>query len=361
MIVTIVGAGNAGYSHACHLVRNGHNVRLLKTSYAMHEESFKKVLAKGGIFCIDDAISEKRYFAEVDMVTRDENKAIPGADVVFVLTQSLQHENISKRIAPLFENNQMVIIVPGYMGSIYFKRHCRKEGVIFAEGESTAIDARIIEDGVVKILFRNVRNALSFLPARNKMLGVQIAGQLFDTYQYTRKHIIESALHNPNLIVHTIGTIMSANRIEYSNGEFWMYKEAFTRSIWNLINDLDKEKNNILELLGCDRLNYLDACKFRNEIDLTKDSLEIFRSYSNSGPKGPESLNTRYIYEDVPMGLVLMNSIGRKFNVKTPICNSLINIANSLLQSNFYKEGRTLERLGLEHMTRDELIEYVTE
>jgi opine dehydrogenase len=153
---------------------------------------------------------------------------------------------------------------------------------------------------------------------------------------------------------------MSASRIEYSSGEFYLYREGFTPSIWNLVEALDNEKLNVLEFFGCDRLKYLDACKWRNEEDLTKDSLEVFKSYGNSGPKGPLTLNTRYIYEDVTMVLCLMSSIAKHFSIPTPICNSLINIACALLKRNFWTEGRTLEKLGLGNMNKQEIIDFIT-
>jgi opine dehydrogenase len=245
------------------------------------------------------------------------------------------------------------------MGSLLFRRKCLSRDVIFGEGESTVVDARIEEDGVVRLLFANVRNALAFLPSRKTNVGLAVASELFPTYCDTRKHIIESALHNPNLVVHTIGTIMSASRIEYSKGEFWMYKEAFTPSVWNLVCRLDKEKNDILQLFGCERLDYLDACKYRNEIDLSKNSLDVFRGYANSGPKGPLNLESRYICEDVPMGLCLMSSLGRAVGVATPTCDALVTIAGALLNRDFRKAGRTLENLGVGNVGRNDLLEYL--
>lgn len=360
MIVTVVGAGNAGYAYACKLVERGHRVRMLKTSRSLHEESFEWVVRNGGIYCIDETNGGKRHFARLDLVTRDAHEAIPGADVVIVLTQTLQHEELSRRISPLLQEGQMVLIVPGYMGSIYFRQHTTAPGVIFVEGESTAVDARIVEDGVVRILFMNVRNALAFLNRKDEAAGLQRAGELFYTYRYLRKNIIDSALHNPNLIVHTIGAIMSVSRIEYSNGEFWMYKEAFTPSIWKMICTLDNEKNRVLSHYGCDRLSYLDACRFRNEQDLTKDPLQIFQGYANSAPKGPSSPETRYILEDVPMGLCLMSSLAKTCGVDTPICDSLINIAGAILQRDFRREGRTVEQLGLANLSPEQIVQHIS-
>ena len=55
------------------------------------------------------------------------------------------------------------------------------------------------------------------------------------------------------------------------------------------------------------------------------DAKEIFFDYAlNSSPKGPNISNSRYIIEDVPQGLVLLESLGQLLNIKTPICTSLI-------------------------------------
>lgn len=359
MEIAIVGAGNAGCAYACHLASTGHDVRLLKTSRAMHEENFAEVVRQGGIHCVDHTADEARFFAPLKLVTRDAREALSGAQVVIVMTQSLQHETVADHMGPLLGNAQLVLVVPGYMGSLYFRRACRSKDVVFAEGESTALDCRIEEPGVVHILFRNVRNALAFLPGSRSKDGLHLAGQLFSTYRYTRKSIVESALYNPNLIVHTLGTVLSASRIEYSKGQFRMYAEAYSPSVWNVAEALDAEKNGILRAFGCEPFQYVDACKFRNEEDLAIDSMEVFRSYALSAPKGPASLNTRYVDEDVPMGLVLMSSLGKACGQATPVCDSLVHIAGALRQRDFWAAGRTLESLGLTGLTVGQIAKVV--
>lgn len=360
MKVTVVGSGNSGCAHAFKFKQQGHSVCLLKTSKGPHEDNFKYLRETQRLVGIDNPMKGVKSEVQLDMITRDIEKAISGADIIFVTVQTLYHDSVAKKIAPYFQDGQMAIIVPGYMGSLYFKQHCKSTDVVFVEGESTPFDARLIEPGVVNILFRNVRNALAFLPASKAEQCLARADQLVGCYKFLRKNIIESALHNPNLIVHTVGAIMSAGRIEYSGGEFWMYREAFTPSVLNLLYQLDNEKMKMLEVLGMEGIPYFDACKFRNEDDLSVDSLEVFRSYAREGgPKGPDTVNTRFIYEDVPMGLCLMNSIGKKFGIPTPICDSLINIASSLLGKDFWKEGRTLVSLGLGSMSAEKIIEYV--
>ena len=62
--------------------------------------------------------------------------------------------------------------------------------------------------------------------------------------------------------------------------------------------------------------------------------------------KGPVVVDSRYISEDVPQGLVLLETIAAKVDVATPICTSLINMASAALGRDLREEGRTIERLG---------------
>ena len=353
MTITVVGAGNAGCAHAAKLAEGGHAVRLLKTSHSLHEDHFARVQRDGKIDVIDDTSGGRTFSVRLDVVTRDVRAAVTGAEVVLVMTQTLYHECIARLLSPCLAVGTLVILLPGNMGAMYFRSIARQKGIMLAEGESTPYDARLEEGRWIRILFRNARNALGFMPVARASEGLGIAGRLFGTYRYSRSHILESAMHNPNLIVHPAGALLSASRIEYSRGDFRMYQEAFTPSVWRLIGRLDEEKNRILEFFGCPRLSYPDACRWRNEEDLRKEPLSVFEGYSRKAPVGPSDLNTRYIHEDVPMGLVLMSSIGKQFGLATPVADSLVNIACALTGVDFWASGRTLARLGLAGIDRD--------
>ncbi len=347
MNITIVGSGNSGCAHAFCLAKAGHKVSLLKTSHALHDANFETLKRQQGIYGIDNTQHGVREFVSLDCITRDPEEAFHNAEIVFVLTQSLQHEAISKLISPYIQNIQAICIVPGNMGSVFFRR-LLPGTVVVAEGESTVIDARIMTPGTVNILFRNVRNLIACNPATDNEKGLSILKSLFDTYYGCRTNVVESAMHNPNLIVHTIGTIMSASRIEYSGGDFWLYREGFSPSIWNMIRDLDLEKNKVIEAYSGVACDYIECCKFRNERDLSKDAKEVFDEYSiNGSPKGPSTIRNRYITEDVPNGLCLLESLAQQKGISTPIATSLINIASSLLKLDLRTNSRTISSLSL--------------
>ena len=356
MEVAILGTGNAGCAHAVKLYENGHNVRLIKTSSTLHGDNYNIIKKLKGINVIDNTTNGVRKFVPISMITKDIEKGINGADIVLIFTQTLQHEALAKRVSKYFIPGQIVVLIPGNMGSFYFANQSQP-GVIFAEGETTPYNARITMPGEVTISFKNVRNAVAFLKNKQNSHYLSKIDELFGEHKFLRSNVIESAMHNPNLIVHTVGTIMSASRIEFSKGQFWMYQEAFTDSIWNIIADLDEEKNRVIKAFDGEESSYLEACKWRNEENLTLDALDVFNSFAATSNIGPTNINTRYIYEDVPNGLCLLESLSKKIGIETPITSSLISLASSLSKVDYRSNARTVESLGLGNLTISEFKE----
>jgi opine dehydrogenase len=378
MRIAIIGAGNAGSACAFMAAEAGHKVRLLKTSNRItHDDHFEAMVSNKGIYCIDNtknghftdsADMAEKTFQPLELITRDPKAAIEGADVVMIFIQTTYHQALAEKIAKYFQDDQLVILVPGYAGSIFYSKLCDNKP-IFAEGESTPNDARVVEPGIVKVLFKNARNSLSFFPAAKTARGMSITANLFPAYNIdkknVRKHIFESALHNPNIIVHTVGLYVMYPMLEYCakhhpNEVPYMYRDALSTDMaWLMIEKLDAEKMAVLSALGCEPIPYLDACLFRNEEDLTQDPKAVFESYKISSPPGPYSFDNRYVTEDVPMGLVLLSSLGDKLGIAMPECNRLIEICGGILKRDFFVEGRTLDSLGLADMTKEELLQFL--
>lgn len=344
MKITVIGCGNSGLIHAAKLLENNHEVALLKTSNSVNDLFFDIIEKENGYNVKDETSGGRRFFVRPAFITKDVKRAVEFADVLMVTTTTSRHEHVAQLIAPYVRDGQMIVLVPGYMGSLIFKRFIHKE-VIYSEWETTAYNGRIVDSMYVRITFYNPRNAVSALPVSALPQVMDTLSQWFANTRYTRKHILESAMHNPNMIVHPIGIIFSASRIEHSGGEFWMYKEAFTDSVINVIRAFDKQKNLILNKFGCQSLDYFEAAKWRNEENLERDAMDVFRSFADSSNKGPASINHRYFHEDIPMGLGLFTSIGKIAGADTAIADSITTLASALINKNLRTDARTIQYL----------------
>lgn len=345
MRIAILGAGNAGCTVAGDLTKKGHEVTLIKTSDSLHNDNFNYLVEHNGEFTILEG--DEKTTVNIAKVTHDLAE-LSKNELVIIYIQTKYHEDLIKKASKYFIEGQMILINPGYLSTAYVKKYAKNVDLTIIEATSSFIDCRIMEPGVSKVGFRNVRNPIGVYPnsrTEDTLKKLEPLG-----YNLHAWNTVEVALHNPNLIVHTIGAIFSIPRIEKTNGDYCMYWEAFTPTVWKCLEQLDSEKMDVLEHLGLKRIAYVDACKFRNTLDTEVDGKEIFFWYAGmpTRAKGPTTVNHRYITEDVPEGLVMLETLGKHLNIATPICTALIEIASAALGVDFRKEGRSIERLGEE-------------
>lgn len=347
MNIAILGAGNAGCAVAADLSLKGHQVTLIKTSRSIHNDNYLYIKNHSNQIkiCENDNIREAKIYD----VSFDLSKIIDN-EIIIIYTQTSYHEQLIKKISKYIQDGQIIIINPGYLSTAFILKYCNGKDISIVEATSSFIDCRISDPGMVNVGFRNVRNPVGVYPHCNTDKVKQKLECLgFNLHYYST---VEVALHNPNLIVHTVGAIMSIPRIEKMKEEYCMYWEVWTPSVWNILEALDAEKMDILENLGFERLAYVDACKFRNTLDDVRDGKEIFMWYANmpTRAKGPSKVDSRYISEDVPQGLVMLEALGKWMGINTPVCTALIEIATAALQRDLRLEGRCIEVLGEDNL-----------
>lgn len=347
MRIAILGAGNTGCLLAADYSLRGHELTLIKTSSSLHDENFE-YLANGGAMTLDEFGDRKS--THISRATRDLS-AISAAELVIICTQTSFHERVIALAAPFLTDGQILLICPGYFSTAYVLRHCKGRDVIVAEAESAFIDGRIKEPGQCKVGFRNVRNPIGIYPQARLEYAREKLSRLGTPFVYLRS-TAEAALHNPNMIVHTVGAIMSIPRIEATKGDYCMYHEVFTPAVWRMLEGLDAEKMDVLSALGFRRLSYAEACKERNSLDEQRSGRDVFFEYAAmpTRAKGPTSIESRYITEDVSQGLVLLETLGAHLGVPTPLASALIELAGAALGRDMRENGRSCERLGWENI-----------
>jgi len=195
------------------------------------------------------------------------------------------------------------------------------------------------------------RMLFAALPASDTAAAVKAMEGTYDTVVVPAVSVLEPALYNTNIIVHPVGALLNMGRIEYSRGEFWMYREGLTPSVDKVINAMDAERAAIFTALGYRPYTYDEV--FRDSFNMSREE------FAATSSKGPFSMQDRYVTEDIPMGAVLTASLGRKLGVPTPTYDAMIHIASVVNDTDYFRTGRTLENLGLAGMTSAQLNDYL--
>lgn len=70
---------------------------------------------------------------------------------------------------------------------------------------------------------------------------------------------------------------------------------------------------------------------------------------------GPSSMKSRYITEDVPYGLVPTAQLAHKLGITTPIIDAVIELASVVNQTDYRRQGRSLQELGIAALNNNKL------
>jgi opine dehydrogenase len=352
----IIGAGNGGQAFAGHL-------KLLGMSVSLYDVEKEKVeaLQRTNRMRLFGAVEGE---AVIDLITHDIGEAMQGADIIMVVIPAVYQNSIAQAIAPFLVDNQIIVLNPGATGgALEVRNTLRKSGakakVIVGETETLLYACRSIEPGVVQVYGIKDRVNVATLPAVQAPYVSKLLGIALPQFQPVES-VLHTSLNNPNAMLHPTPTLLNAGRIE-SRSPFDYYSDGVTPSIAKVVEKADHERLAVAEALGItvptiEQWYY--ECYRAEGINLY-DIIQHVDAYK--GIKGPVTLNTRYLFEDVATGLVPLSSLGRAIGVKTPTMDAVIELTNTLLDRNFWKEGRSLENLGLAGLRPDEIRALVLE
>ncbi len=350
--IAIIGAGNGGTAIAGDMTLAGHECRLFE--FEQWADNIKPIITNGGIKVTGVA---RTGFARVALATSNLSAAVDSADLIMLATQSLAHTAVAQALAPLVKSDQVIILWPGSGGTLEFRRVFDEIGVkadvLLAEGTTLPYCCRRLEGpGTVNIhRIDGPRNHLAALPATRTEEVMDALKGVYDTTTVPAKSVLEPALYNPNIIVHPAGALFNMGRIEFSKGDFFMYKEGITPSIKKIISAMDNERQCVMSALGYAPLTYDQV--FSDVFNTT------FEEFASKSSRGPFSMQDRYVTEDIPIGVTLTASLGRKLGVPTPTYDTVIHVGSIVNETDYFQTGRNLKNLGLEKMTVDEIKQYV--
>jgi opine dehydrogenase len=357
---TVIGAGNGGKAMAAHLALKGFPVTLYNRTSA-RIAAIKEL----GKIMLESFEGGPHGFGELKMVTSDIGEAVKDADVIMVVIPSSGHASIAAKVARSLKDGQIIILNPGRTGGS-FEFHkvlkdmdCRAK-ITIAETETFIYASR--SEGPAEARIFRIKNAvpLAALPATKTQEVLDVIHEAYTEF-IDGVNVIHTGLNNMGAIFHPALALLNAGRIESTSGDFQFYIDGVTPSTARVLEALDRERVTVAASLGVRARTATEWLQLAYNVQ-GENLYEAIQNQSGYyGIKAPSTLRHRYIFEDVPMSLVPIASLAKRYGVSVRAMESIIRLACITHSTDYWRRGRTLDKLGIERLSVGEITRFANE
>lgn len=340
---TVLGAGHGGLAMAGHLGLMGYRVAL----WGRSAHRVAPVAARKGIH-LEGRVEG---FGPVALATNFLPAALAAGDVIMIAVPASAHRELALRCAPHLRDGHIILLNPGRTGgAIEFAHMLRMAGcradVLVGEAQSFLYASRVTGPANAHIFEIKRRVTVAALPASRTPELMGVLAEPFPQFAPVES-VLETSLDNMGAIFHPGLTILNSGRIEATGGTFDYYHEGITPAIARVLEAMDEERCAVARALGIRPNTAREwlATAYGAEGATLYEAVLANRAYA--GIKAPETVQHRYIWEDVPASLVPLASLGEALGVPTPALRNIIHLASLIHDTDYWALGRTVDRLGL--------------
>lgn len=379
--VAVLGGGACAQTFAAEFTLAGYKVRLYELP-ELAQGTLGEVLRTHEIE-LGGAQANFKWFrragiAKVDVVTTEISEALRGAGLVIVAIPAKGHKPFFEKMIPCLEDGQMISIFPDNFGSLMLRNMMGEKGcnvdVIIGGWSSMPYGVRVIEPGKLDCIIR-IRELLGdALPGKDgdKFFETMKGIPAFDGTVELKKGdtIIGVGFSNPNPAVHVPGSILNVGAMEVSEmegtlgipkGKYSMYKHGMSPAVARVQLAFYQEERKIANAMGIEMIEFREDQFFWKGGIMGVEYWVPFADVIIPPIAGPNSVEHRYFTEDIPVGTVIRYHLAKKFGVDVPTIESMIQLGSVICKRDFLKEGITLKELGIEDLTKEQIIRYVRE
>jgi opine dehydrogenase len=356
----VIGAGHGGKTMAAHLALMGFSVTL----YNRTPDNIYAIRARHGIE-LTSYPDGPHGFGRLALATSDMREALAGADIIMVVVPSTAHAPIAKEAAPYLRDGQIFVLNPGRTGgAMEVTKTLRDNGcqadVTVAEAETLLYAGR--SDGPAQARIFSIKETvpLAALPATRTQSVLDALSSAYPQF-IDGQSVLHTGLNNMGAIFHPALALLNAARIESTGGEFQFYIDGVTPSVARVLEALDRERVTVAASLGIRARTAMEWLKMAYDATGADLNEAIHNQQGYYGINAPTTLSHRYITEDVPMSLVPIAALGERYGVSVRAMDSIIRLAHIVHHTDYWRRGRTLDKLGIEGLSVTELNRYVNE
>lgn len=343
--IAVLGAGNGGQAMAGFLALRGFGVNLWNRSG--NKINF---LNKIGGIVLEGQVTG---FAKPNLMTSHIGEAVRGAALIMVTVPASAHREVAAQMAPHLSDGQIIVLNPGRTGGalefrqVLLENNCNCD-VTIVEASTFIYAARTTAQGVAHIYGIKHRVPVAALPATRTMETLRVLRKAYPQF-IPAESVLFTSFDNIGAVFHPLPVILNAGRIE-DKLTYEHYRDGITPSVARALDALDRERIAIAEAFGVRTRSTLEWMYHTYGVKAKSLYEAVRQNPGYAGIAAPSSLNHRYIFEDVPFGLVPLASLAKIAGVEVPVIESTISLANALHGVDYRAEGRCAETMGISGM-----------
>ena len=334
--ILICGGGHQGLSMAAHLALSGNNVALWNRT----EKNISDVLQTKQIGCSGIV----NGIAHINQVSSNITDVI--SDVIMVTTPISAHRDIAKTLAPYISKDTTIILNPGRtFGAIEFAETLIMCGVKdlphIAETQTIVYTCRKSDKNSVKIFALKEGVKIASIAKNDLDYIINLIPSCIRGYFVKSSSILETSMANVGMVLHCAPVLMNIGWIESDKTEFKYYYEGISQSIASFLEKIDIERLAVASAIG----ENIESVQQWLERTYNAKGNNLFETIQNNVSyreiDAPPTINCRYIFEDVPNGLVPVERIGNDLGICTSNISLVIDLANVIMEKDFRLSGRS--------------------
>lgn len=359
----VLGCGSGGMAMAVDLGLRGFKVNLF--DFPEYSRNLKTIEEMGSIEAHGNLVGK----IQPDVLTTDMAEALEGADAIFMTIRAYGAERFTQEAVKNMVPGQIIMNWSSYLAALrtyrIFREHAPK-GTVLGEGAILPYFVKPTAPGVLNVYGVKAHLWVAAMPADRTPQLIQTVKEFFPNCE-PAENVLYTSLTNPNLQVHVPPALLNTGLWEKTNGDLEFYGTLMTPKVAHVMDLIDKERIAVGKALGLELIPKPEVLKMEyGQYGVKGETMyEVYSTFSSHRSWRPglslDDFAAKTAFgEDILYGFVFISSLGDLFGIPTPAIDTMVNLAELVLERDFWNRGVTAESLGLGGMTAEQMVTYVT-
>lgn len=346
--IGVLGAGSEGLALAAHLASHGESVHLRTRS----PERIRTIARDRSVEA--NGLLEGRF--PLTTVSSDLEEVAQRCGVLFVAAVTTAYRPLAAALAPHLRPGHVVVLFSGKLcGSAEFGHALSRCGAAHVDVLETdaLFAARASGDAGVVVHGQKRWNLYTGADREATQRHGKRMEALFPGLEPAGCQV-QRGLTDFGAVAHATIALANISRID-SAEELLFYREGLSERTVILMERVEGEFRRLGEAYGApvpsmvELLDRYYGCEGETVLEAMR-SVHVYRDIT-----APQSLDHRFLREDVASTLVPLTALARRAAVPTPMTDALISLFSALGGEDYRETGRTLARLGWDGMSHAEI------